>query len=407
MRKVVFVAPFLMEATMRFVDAIGRLPDTRVFGICQKIPEGIPSSEAQRFADYIAIDDCFNPDQLEWAVRQLEQRHGEIYRITSVLELIQEVVAEVRERLGLEGLRRESARRFLDKNVMKAAFQDLKLPCARHLLMTNAEQGFAFAKQVGFPLVVKPPVGAGCISTFQVNNDEELANALRDVRPDAAHPVQIEEFITGDEFSFDTFTINGKVVWHSICQYFPPPIQAMRNSWIQWGHMLPRDITGPEFDAAREVGIKAVEGFGMASGVTHMEWFRRADGSVAIGEIAARPPGAHMPRCWSYAYEGDYYHQWAQAVIYDKFDGSNDRRYAVGSVFFRGPGQGRVRAVEGVEEANKLYGKYVMEARLPAIGQQKSESYEGDGYAIVRDPSTEKVIEIMQGIISHVRVHYG
>ena len=39
---------------------------------------------------------------------------------------------------------------------------------------------------------------------------------------------------------------------------------------------------------------RAVKALGLETGFTHMEWFRRDDGSLAIGEIAARPPGAHI-----------------------------------------------------------------------------------------------------------------
>ena len=55
---------------------------------------------------------------------------------------------------------------------------------------------------------------------------------------------------------------------------------------------LPRSIETPEFAEVRKVGVKAIEVLGLRDGFTHMEWFRRPDGSVAIGEIAQRPPGA-------------------------------------------------------------------------------------------------------------------
>ena len=37
----------------------------------------------------------------------------------------------------------------------------------------------------------------------------------------------------------------------------------------------------------------------------------------------------------------------------------------------------------------------------------KADSYEGDGYVIVRDESTAKVREIVKHIIETVRVHYA
>ena len=52
-------------------------------------------------------------------------------------------------------------------------------------------------------------------------------------------------------------------------------------------------------------------------------------------------------------------------------------------------------------------GGLVVEARLPRIGMHKSDSYEGDGWAIVRHPDTAVVQEALRRLVSTVRVHYA
>ena len=82
-----------------------------------------------------------------------------------------------------------------------------------------------------------------------------------------------------------------------------------------------------------------------------MEWFRRADGSVAISEVAARPPGAQITTLVSRAHDIDFVQAWARLMIFNTFD-PPDRRYAAGAAFLRGQGQGRVRAVHGWEQVS-------------------------------------------------------
>jgi hypothetical protein len=66
-----------------------------------------------------------------------------------------------------------------------------------------------------------------------------------------------------------------------------------------------------------------------------------------------------------------------------------------------------VLRVTGVDRAQELVGRHVVEARLPEPGAPRSDSYEGDGYVIVRDPDTEVVTAAMATIIETIQVQYG
>ncbi len=180
----------------------------------------------------------------------------------------------------------------------------------------------------------------------------------------------------------------------------------MKTPWIQWVCVLPRDISGDDFADARALGVHASKVLGLETGFTHMEWFRRDDGSLAIGEIAARPPGANMVRMNSFAHDADMYRAWARAVIDDAFDGPYERKYAVGCAFLRGVGRGRVLRLTGVERAQALVGRHVVEAKLPQPGAPRNDSYEGDGHVIVRHPDTSVVEAALKTVIETIQVHY-
>jgi len=404
MRNVVFVAPFPLETTLRFVRAAARLSGVRLLGVAQEPPGG---EDRRLFTDLITVGDALDTRQLLEAVRLLEKRHGKIHRLIGILEPLQDQLAEVRQAMGIHGTRPETAALFRDKSRMKDELRRHGLPCARHRMIRSWEDAEGFVREVGFPIVLKPLAGMGCKSTWRIHSVHDLRGALQALHASPERPALAEEFLRGREFSFETITVGGKVLFQSASRYFPTPLEVMETPWIQWVVVLPRVITGPEWDDARALGVKTVQALGLEAGMTHMEWFRRDDGSVAIGEIAARPPGANIVRMNSFAHDVDMYRAWARAVVDDAFDGPYDRKYSVGCAFLRGGRRGRGGSVRGIEEANKRVGHIVVESKIPAKGTPKSDSYEGDGYVIVRDPDTEVVKKAMTILIETIQVEYA
>jgi len=404
MRNVVFVAPFPLDTTMRFARAAAALGDVRFLGIMQEAPRG---DDAGMFVDLVTVRDGLDTGQLIEAAQLLRRRYGDLHRVLGILEPLQVQLAEVRKALGVAGPSPETADLFRDKARMKDELRRHGLPCARHRLLRTWADAEAFVGEVGLPIVLKPPAGMGCKATWRVRSLDELRGALTAIHAGPENPALAEEFLRGKEYSFETITIGGQVRFHSLSRYFPTPLEVMETPWIQWVCALPRDISGPEWADARELGVRTVQALGLETGFTHMEWFRRDDGSLAIGEIAARPPGANIVRMTSFAHDADMYRAWARAVVDEAFDGPWERKYAVGCAFLRGVGRGRVLRVTGVERAQELVGKYVVESRLPQPGAQRSDSYEGDGHVIVKHPDTDVVHKAMQTIIETIQVHYG
>ena len=404
MRNVVFAAPFPLETTMRFARAAARLPGVRLLGVLQESPKG---DDARIFSDVVRVGDGLSTPDLVEACRVLIRRHGPIHRLAGILEPLQVQLAEVRAEFNIPGTEPRTADLFRDKARMKEALHAGGLPTARHKLVRTARDAEAFVAEVGFPMVLKPPAGMGAKATFRVTDEAALFGALESMRCSEAHPVLAEEFLRGREFSFETITIQGKPLFHSISHYLPTCLEVLENPWMQWMCLLPRDISGPEYDAPRKMGLQAVQALGLDSGFTHMEWFQRADESLAIGEIAQRPPGANITRMTGLAHDFDPYRAWARAVVDEAFDGPYERKYAVGCAYLRGMGRGRVAQVDGIEAAQSRIQGLVEEAKLPTIGAPKSDSYEGDGYVIVKHKDTEVVRAACKTIIETIRIQYA
>jgi D-alanine-D-alanine ligase-like ATP-grasp enzyme len=400
---VIFAAPFFMDATLRFIAGASHLEGVDLTLVSQdpanKLPEGIRA----RLAGHWRVDDALDPARLVDAARHLEERFGKASQYIATLEQLQVPLAIARDKLGIGGLSVEAARNFRDKARMKTVLRDAGVPCARHALVGDTSAARDFAGEVGYPLVVKPPAGAGGKSTFRLDSDEQLMRFLADHPPQTGRPALYEEFVRGTEYSFDSVMVNGDLVWHSISRYMPSPLEVLENPWIQWCVLLPRDISNIEFDPIREAGENGLKALGLDTGLSHMEWFRLMDGRIAISEVGARPPGAQITSLLSYAHDIDFNRAWPKLMVFDEFE-APPRRYAAGAAYIRGQGRGRVRAIHGLDEAQRRFGSLVVEAKLPREGQPPSDSYEGDGYVIVQHPDTAVVESALSEIVKLIRV---
>jgi phosphoribosylaminoimidazole carboxylase (NCAIR synthetase) len=403
-RNVIFVAPFPIETTMRFVKATSQLPDVRLLGLVHTPPEG---PDARLYDDMVRVTQPLDSRDILEGIDVLIRRHGKAHRIIGILEPMMVQLAEARVKFGVTGTRPEVAELFRDKASMKDALRAAKLPVAKHKLVTCDADAHAFAEEVGFPMVLKPPAGMGAKATFRVANIDQLLRAVKGMRVNAESPVLAEEMLRGREHSMETITIGGKAVTSSISDYLPSCLDVVENSWIQWACLLPKENDAPVHAAARKMGFAAIEALGLDSGMTHMEWFEKTDGTLAIGEIAQRPPGANITRMTGLAHDVDCYRAWARAVVDNELDAPWHRKYAVGCAFVRGMGQGRITHVTGVHETHEAVGKWIMEAKLPQLGATKADTYEGDGYVIVRHENTDAVRVMLKKIIETIKVHYA
>jgi hypothetical protein len=401
-----FVAPYLLNTTMQFVEAAARLPGVSLALITCEPVDRVPPGLRESLAGHWRIDDPLDAGQIVGAVQGLSGQLGPVQRLLAVLEQLQVPLAQVREHLGVPGMDVVTARNFRDKAQMKTVLRAAGVPCARHRLAGSAADAQSFAAEVGFPLVVKPPAGAGAKSTFRLDDRGDLTAWLDTIPPSPDRPALIEEFLTGEEGSYDSVMVDGQVVWDSVSDYLPAPLEVLRHPWMQWVVRLPRDIGGPEYKGIRAVAPTALRALGLHTGLTHMEWFRRPDGTVAVSEVGARPPGAQITSMLCYAHDFDLYTAWARLMVEGTFE-PPERKWAAGTVYLRGQGAGQVKATRGLDALPPEVSSLVVDSRLPRPGQPSTGSYEGDGYITVRHPDTAVVTRALKTLVTTVRVELG
>ncbi|MBT9554440.1 MAG: ATP-grasp domain-containing protein [Myxococcales bacterium] len=410
MKNVVFVAPHFLENTLRYVQALADLDGTRVGLIsCDPVTK-LPPRFREGVEAHYRVADCLDPAQLAKACRGLAHGMGAIDRLLGPLEQMQLPLAHAREACGIPGMGVATATAFRDKTRMKDLFQRAGVPCARHRRIESAADAYAFVTEVGLPIILKPIDGLGSRGTQRIRTSAELDAALKSLSPSPSRPIQAEEFIRGIERTCETVTITTRgsrqSIWHSGTHYLPGPLEVIENPWIQYCVLLPREDDA-DFRAFTPLNVAALDALGMETGLSHMEWFVRRDGTHAVSEVGARPPGVQIMPLMSIAHGVDMVDEWCRLQVHGQFS-RPARRLAAGVAFFRGQGQGkRVTAVRGVAEANDGVGPLVVDKKLPTVGQPATSGYEGEGWAIVAHERTEVVRQALSHMVSHVRVELG
>ena len=403
MLTIAYITPNFTANAVRFIESLTALHNIHLVIISQEPIDLLPPWQQSRISIAREVADVFDKWTLIKTLTDLQRITGPFHRLLGATEQLQVPMAEARLALGIPGMNTESALNFRDKARMKMLFNENGIPCAKHALTHDLESALEFIKTCPYPVVAKPVAGAGSQTTYRVTNDEEMHAAFSSLGHASAEGVIIEEFIQGEEFSLDTFSLNGKVLGQTINHYYPTPLEAMANPWIQWRVILRKEHNGRAFEDVRKAGKKALDVLGMKTGLSHMEWFRRKDGSIAISEIAARPPGAQFTTLISRACDFDAIRSWAKLMIFDE-PVTTDIKYSTGAAYLRGQGTGRVSHVEGLDIVRTKYGDIITDIRVPKPGQEKSASYEGEGFIIVRHPDSKVVEDALKEIVEMVKV---
>lgn len=404
MQHVVLVAPYLSDNMRHCVRCFANLPDCKLGVVSQEPADKLPPELRGHLAAWQQIGDPADHRNIVAGASAIRQQWGRIDRLEGYLEMLQVPIAEARDALAIDGMRAEVAKNFRDKNRMKAVLQKAGVPVARQALVHGADDVRTFVQQVGYPIVLKPLAGFGARNTQRVTDEGSLAAALNALLPSASNPAQAEEFVQGEEHTFEAVVIDGKVEWSSSTSYIPTPLQVLENPWMQYALILPREMHPEHVQAFAPVNAKALAALGVRHGLSHMEWFLRENGTPVVSEVGARPPGANIMPLLQAAHGADPWAAWARLLVHGTWQ-FPERRFAAGTIFLRAKGGGdTVRSVTGVEAMRARLGPALADMKLPRPGQPRSQHYEGDGWVLVHHPETKGVVQALRAVLDTVSV---
>jgi hypothetical protein len=165
--RVIFVEPSFPHNQRQFVRALADV-GAEVIGIGESPTEFLDDELKSWMKHYHQVRSVVDVDEMTDAVRWLQDKLW-VDRLEAVIEAHTLPVAQVRERCTIPGTSLRTTWLCRDKPSMKEALRAVGVPTAASIAADNAEQVWAFADSIGYPLILKPRAGAGALDTTRVD----------------------------------------------------------------------------------------------------------------------------------------------------------------------------------------------------------------------------------------------
>ncbi|MCP2341720.1 ATP-grasp domain-containing protein [Actinomadura rupiterrae] len=214
-------------------------------------------------------------------------------------------VAAVAEALGLPGIGVEAAVRSRNKYLMRQAYERAGAPIPSYRLVQSEDEALAAASEFGYPVILKPTLGAGSHLVFRVDSPEEMARRYAqaaeglknlfwvnseadgvDLGPNA---LLVESFLDGREYLMEAVAWDDEVYLGSVVDRITDEGQTFDDDV----HHAPTSLP-PEEVAKVQAAVKAgAHAMGLRRSVMHAE-VRYHGGEPHLLEIAARVGGGGL-----------------------------------------------------------------------------------------------------------------
>ncbi len=256
---VVFLGPGYPGEMPLFTRGLAEVGAT-VIGVGDQPPDALPelaggrsptTSRSARGATRTAI--------MRTVLDQLRGRNVDL--VETLWEPTVVVAARLREAIGTPGMSVEQAWAFRDKGRMKEVLERAGIRTPRAERSTTIAGCREAAERIGYPLIIKPISGAGSLDTYRIESDAELEAAL----PRLGHidEVSVEEFIDGEEFTYDTVCADGSIAFYNIAEYRPRPLVGKQVEWISQQVIAHRDPDHPYLAGGQGDGRGGARGDGV------------------------------------------------------------------------------------------------------------------------------------------------
>ena len=368
--------------------------------------EALGEELASSLLHYEQVGSVCDEEEMTRVVHWIQSR-SRVDRMEATIEAHIMPTARVREACGIEGTSVRTSFLCRDKPAMKEVLREGGIPCAQSIGSDAVDEVRDFAREVGYPLIVKPRAAAGASGTYRADTDEELEEVLRVTGVGRGAQVAVEEFIEGHEAFYDTLTIDGTVVHDFVTHYYPGVLEAMRTRWISPQFIATNRIdTAPEYAEVRELGRRVNELLGIETSATHMEWFYGPKG-LKFSEIGCRPPGVRAWDLYCAGNEMDVYREWGMSIVQGRPSQTATRRYSAGLVTLRPDRDGQISGYEGLEEVQREYGEWIIDTHLPPPGtptQPVEAGYMANAWMRLRHPDYDELRAMLDRVGETVQV---
>ena len=256
---------------------------------------------------------CFPEYRSGGTVEQAALELAERTRLHAVVARMEGDVlraARLRELLGLPGQDFASAVAFRDKVLMKNLLRERGLAVPEFAPIRVELDLFAFVREHGYPVVVKPATGSGSLGTAVLHGPDDLTALLAAGLPEHA---EVERFVDGTMYVVDGLVSDGELVAGFVSRYLNDCLSFQSGVFLGEAQLTTDDPLFPRLmNYARDV-LAALPTPRCTT--FHLEVFRTPSDDLVFCEIASRTGGALTTAAVRAATGFDLDHEWFRAQV--------------------------------------------------------------------------------------------
>ena len=333
-----------------------------------------PKAPGLKFADVAVVGDIADIDKMT-AV-------GKKYKVDGVTHHaveIPHVVSRVAKNLGLAGLDPKVADRATFKAQRIAVLKKAGLNVPEFVAVTTLSGAKKAAKEIGYPVVVKPTDNAGARGVKRVENEEQLSDAMKEALSFAHKPkVLIEQFLDGIEISTEHLINNGHIYTTGFGDRNYTRSEEFYPYFVEDGHNVPSILPENIQKKIIKECEKTIKALGITWGVAKGDILCTKDGRIYIIEMAARTSGGWF--CAGTVPSATGVHllksfiKMAAGDPFDKVDVTPTKTLWACQRYVIPTKSGKFVRLEGVVEAKKMPGVEMMVMFEPKKGTKVNKS---------------------------------
>ena len=315
----IFISPHSPRNYWLFCDRLKKNGVT-VLGIGDTPYDSLEKHVKDSLTEYYYVESLSDYDKMFRAVAFLSFKYGKIDWIESHNELFLAQDARLREDFNIRtGLQTADIDRFRLKSAMKPFYRNAHIAVPRYADIPTIREAKAFARKVGYPVIVKPDAGADAKDVQLIETPTELEWFFWEK---STVSYIMEEYVHGNIYSYDAvINSDGEPLFESMTAW-PPSIMEIVEKQLDFSYYVAAEIP----DDLRNAGRAAVRTFGVRGRFVHMEFFRLTENQPPLGEegelvaleINLRPPRGYAVDMMNFAHSADAYKIWADMVTINK-----------------------------------------------------------------------------------------
>ena len=181
--------------------------------------------------------------------------------------------------VNILGTTLEDLDRAEDRKAFEALLRDIDVPQPKGKTATSPDEALANARDIGYPVVVRPSYVLGGRAMEIVYNDDELRNYMTEaVKASPEHPVLVDRYLTGKEIEVDAICDGETVI-------IPGIMEHIERAGVHSGDSIavypPQTLTAEQLALLEDYTVKLAKGLNIV-GLINIQFVLTHDGLFVL-----------------------------------------------------------------------------------------------------------------------------